>query len=149
MQYSQALVPLRSEVTGWQICLPGCYRLPDSPQSFHSQLAKKEKKKIRKRKRSHTYSAQIFRWGQRLCTFGCRRGQQDVAAFITSESCPNSIGKKAPQQNEDKGLHEAWHVLSSDGSAAWILQWGDEGQLFSNNLHLAAAKMKVSSALSL
>lgn len=59
MQYSQALVPLRSEVTGWQICLPGCYRLPDSPQSFHSQLAKKEKKNKEKKTKPHLFCTNL------------------------------------------------------------------------------------------
>lgn len=145
MQCSQDLVPLQSEVTGGQICLPGCYRLPDSPQSFHSQLAKEKKKKGKENeamlilhKSSGGASVSAL-----LAAGGSSKTWQLLSPVNHVQTPLDKIRKKAPKQNEDKGPHGAWHILSS-----WLLQWGDKGQLLLNNLYLAAAKMKVPSALS-
>lgn len=93
-----------------------------------------------------------FRWGWRPLIFGCRRIQQDMAAFIACESCPSFTGeKKHLNKRKRKDLMRPGMVLSSHSRApGFCRRWRwDKGQLSTNDLHLAAAKMKVPSVLSL
>lgn len=78
--------------------------------------------------------------------------QQDMAAFIACESCPSFTGeKKHLNKRKRKDLMRPGMVLSSHSRApGFCRRWRwDKGQLSTNDLHLAAAKMKVPSVLSL